>query len=161
MIVHIEGETPRDALQKQEVDGIAFDRKVYASMFTLLQAALGALRRNDTGAFSVIFATAEGFDMQALFAQEKRYSDILVKIDEVEDTYALVCLETPVEGGFQFAQRLLRHMKTGFAERVYMAVVDVRSATYSAEEVISKMLEIYYDAKAKRREGEAVLFSMM
>ena len=40
MIVHIEGETPRDALQKQEVDSIAFDRKVYASMLALTQTLI-------------------------------------------------------------------------------------------------------------------------
>ena len=107
--------------------------------------------------FVMILLNATSADLEDFLSGQKRPTDILVKIENVTDYYVLICQDTNVEGGFHFTERLLRYLKTGCSESVYMVALDIRSGDYKAEEIIFEMLDMFSDALQKEKEGEVVL----
>ena len=150
----------RDPRMINKIESVLLNAKVYEALHPLI-CVVNQQRKYQKDTFVIILANALEFDVKNLFLEQKRFSDILVEIDENRACYALVCLDTKVEGGFHFAQRLLRHMKTGFAKDIYMAVVDVRGGNHSADDILFTLMDIHSKAMLMGRQGEAVLHSMM
>jgi hypothetical protein len=142
----------------EAVSRIMMGTKVYEALDTLVKSTIvSQCRRNEP--FVVILTSAESYDIRSLLINEKRASDILVEVDAQSNLYAVICLDTKVEGGFQFAQRLSRFMTTDGARSVYMVAADVRHRRYGADVVIGTLIETYFDAMDKGREGEVILRS--
>ncbi len=109
--------------------------------------------------FSIILLDGMAEKIETILREEKRSTDILVKIDGMENRYALVCLETKVEGGFFFAQRLMRRFKTAFVEDIYMVVADIRDDDYDAMEILCTISDMMEETKKKKKKGEVILHS--
>ena len=133
---------------------------VFDALYGLVETMLHKIRQGRCEPFLMILITAASDDLEDILNGQRRPTDILVKIENVPDHYVLICQDTNVEGGFSFSERLLRYLKTGFSESIYMIAMDIRSGRYSAEEIIFEMLDVFSDAVQKEREGEVVLRSL-
>ena len=133
---------------------------VYEAMNGLVETMLHKLKKNESEPFLMILLTAHTEELESLLKDQKRPSDILVKIEDIHDHYAIMCQNTNIEGGFSFTERLMRYLKTGFAEGIYCTVMDVRSGTYSAGEIIFEMIDLFREAVREKRSGEVILRSL-
>ncbi len=116
--------------------------------------------RGDERSFVVMLVSADNIDIKALLAQQKRDTDILFEIDEASSLYAVICQDTKIDGGYHFAERVLRHMKEGNAEEVYCTELEVRTTTHNIKYVIFKVLETFIQSKADGRSGEVIFKSL-
>lgn len=155
---HKKGEA-RDANVAEAVRRIVLGKRMYDKLESLMKSALLLQCKRKEPFVVILISAAEGYALKSLLVEQKRALDILVEVDAAANCYALMCLDTKVEGGFQFAQRLLRFMKTGFAEEIYMVVADVRSKHHGTSAVLGTLIETYFDAIDAKREGEVILRS--
>ena len=118
------------------------------------------MERENERPFVMVMVSAESFDMETLLKTQKRDTDLLYEIDKSRNIYVVVCQETKVDGGYRFAQRLMKTMSLDDAENMYCIELEVRSAKYEIKEVIFKLVETYVQAKQEQRESEIVFRSL-
>ena len=116
--------------------------------------------RGDERSFVVMLVSAENIDVQALLEEQKRDTDMLFEIDEEASLYAVICQDTKIDGGYHFAERVLRHMKSGDATEVYCTELEVRTTTHNIKYVIFKVLETFIQSKVNGRSGEVIFKSI-
>ena len=104
--------------------------------------------------FTYILICAADEDFETFLQEEKRDTDILVPIDEKQTLYAIVCQETDIEGGYRFAERLIRSLNVERRrECVDCTVLTVSSTRYSTQQIIFRLLESYL-ALSKKESAE-------
>jgi len=111
-------------------------------------------------AFVLILMTAENIDMDTLLKHEKRDTDILFEIDKEEQIYVMLCQDTKVDGGYHFAERVIRNILVQEGTNVYCSEVEVRSTRNQVKNVIFKLLEIFMKAKLEKKINEIVYKSL-
>jgi len=110
--------------------------------------------------FVLILLTAENIDLHTLLDHEKRDTDILFEINKEEGTYLLLCQDTKVDGGYHFAERLIRNILAKEGKNIYCAEVEVRSTKYPTKTVIFKLIETFMKMKAEEKRNEIVYKSL-
>ncbi|QOR62664.1 hypothetical protein ACM66Z_04135 [Sulfurovum sp. ST-21] len=160
MIISEEKNTNRDLEIIFEAKEFCIYAAVFDAMYAVVETMLYKMKKNEQKPFLVILVSAQADNLEHILLEQKRPSDILVKIDMLDDHYALICQDTKVDGGFHFSERLMRYLKTSFANDIYFAVMDIRSAHYTSKEIIFEMLELFCNAKAQEKSGEVVLRSL-
>ena len=113
--------------------------------------------------FVIMLVSAEGSDVGELLKGQKRDTDLLFPIYGVEGSntlFALICQETKVDGGYRFAERILRTLVSKDANNVYCIEIEVRSTRYDKREVIFKAIESYISTKKSGNSGEIVFRSL-
>ncbi len=160
MIIHDHTKRYREAETMTAAENIICYATVFDALNGLVETMLHKMRKENSNPFLMILLTAHTTELETLLKEQKRTSDILVKIDDIHDHYALICQNTNVEGGFSFTERLLRYLKTGFAEDIYCTAMDVRSGNHASKEIIFEMLDLFTEAVESKRGGEVVLRSL-
>lgn len=89
-------------------------------------------------------------------AKEKRDTDILFEIDEEASLYAIVCQNTKIDGGYYFADRVLRSMILDKGEDIYCTELEVRTTVHNIKYVILKLIETFIKSKQDKKQGEIV-----
>jgi len=117
------------------------------------------MERENERPFVMVMVSAEEFDLETLLKSQKRDTDLLYEINRDENVYIVICHETKVDGGYRFAQRLMKSMSLDDAKHSYCIELEVRSAKYEIKEVIFKLIETYVQAKEEQREGEIIFRS--
>jgi len=118
------------------------------------------MEREHEKPFVIMLISAVDIDVESLLNEEKRDTDLLFKIDEERNIYALICQETKVDGGYRFAERLLRTLVLHNAHTIYCTEMEVRSTRYDIKEVIFKAIESYINAHKEQKESEIVFRSL-
>ena len=118
------------------------------------------MEREHEKPFVIILISAEDIELASLIRTEKRDTDLLFKIDEGENLFALICQETKVDGGYRFAERLLRSLVLNNAHTIYCTEMEIRSTKYDIKEVIFKSIESYISAKKEKKEKEIIFRSL-
>lgn len=96
--------------------------------------------------FTYILMQVDDNDFESFLRKEKRATDILVPIDTEEKLYAIVCQETNIEGGYHFAERIIRLLEVERGKSCLSCnVLTISGADYSAEQIILHLLERYLD----------------
>jgi len=94
--------------------------------------------------FTYILISADDENFESFLHEEKRDTDILIPIDEKQILYAIVCQETDIEGGYRFAERIIRLLDIEkHRECIYCSVLTVSSARYSTQQIVFRLLESY------------------
>ena len=70
-------------------------------------------------AFVLMLLTAKDTELSTLLDREKRETDILLEIDKEEPLYAMLCQDTKVDGGYRFAERLIRNIQLDKGSDIY------------------------------------------
>ena len=112
------------------------------------------MRRENQRALVLMLISASDIDMDTFLQEKKRDTDILYKVDEARNIYAMICQDTRVDEGYHFAQRLHRSLEEVQASEVYVSEVEISSTNYEAKEVIFRLIELYFRAVNSGQKGE-------
>ena len=154
-----ENETRRSHIRFNGND-IALAAKMLDALTNTIDIIYYLMDRGDERSFVVMLVSAENIDVQALLAEQKRDTDILFEIDEEASVYAVICQDTKIDGGYHFAERVFRHMKSGDAAELYCTELEVRTTTHDIKYVIFKVLETFIQSKVDGRSDEVIFKSL-
>jgi hypothetical protein len=118
------------------------------------------MKREDERPFVIMLLSAQKVDLETLLEKEKRDTDLLFQIDKDKSLYALICQETKIDGGYRFAERFHRTLKSENAEKVYSVEIEVGSTRYEIKEIIFKLIETYIKTVKNGQEGEIIFHSL-
>ncbi|RRS31431.1 MAG: hypothetical protein P794_04020 [Epsilonproteobacteria bacterium (ex Lamellibrachia satsuma)] len=106
--------------------------------------------------FVVMLVTGQSIDLKALLEKEKRDTDILFEIDKEASLYAIICQDTKIDGGYHFADRVVRNMIVHKSENIYCTELEVRTTVHNIKYVIFKLLETFIKTKQNKKQGEII-----
>jgi len=118
------------------------------------------MERGEERAFVIMLVSAENIDVETLLEKEKRNTDILFEIDKEASLYAIICQDTKIDGGYHFAERVVRNMLLHKSEDIYCAELEVRTTAHNIKYVVFKLIETYIKAKQNKKEGEIIFKSL-
>jgi len=150
-----ENEIQRDHIRFNG-DDIALAAKMVDELTSTIDIMYYLMERGEERAFVVMLVTAQNIDMKTLLAREKRNTDILFEINEEESLYAIICQDTKIDGGYHFAQRVLRNMILDKGEDIYCTELEVRTTVHNIKYVILKLIETFIKTKQDKKQGEIV-----
>ena len=100
--------------------------------------------------FTYILICADDENFESFLREEKRDTDLLIPMDREQTLYAIVCQETDIEGGYRFAERIIRLLDISeYRECLYCSVLTVSSARYSVRQIVFRLLEAHLELKRK------------
>ena len=114
------------------------------------------MERGEERAFVIMLVSAENIDVEALLTKEKRNTDILFEIDRESSLYAIICQDTKIDGGYHFAERVVRNMLLHKSEDIYCTELEVRTTTHNIRHIIFKLMETFIRSKQDKKQGEIV-----
>jgi len=148
--------------RKQQKPGIAendFDRLV--SLTDKLRSGIDLLYylldNRKTDAFVAALISAESIDLEKQIRKQKRKTDILYKVYEVDasqNLYALLCQGTGVDGGYYFIQRLIEAIRERGGKDVYCSELEINNSRHSISEITLRLLDMYRRARNEKADGE-------
>jgi len=106
--------------------------------------------------FVLMLLTAEDVKVKTLLESEKRNTDIIYDIFPEENVYAMICQETKVDGGYRFAERIIRKLKEANGKDIYCSEIEVNNSKYTPKDVIFRVLDGFVKAREKRTSGEII-----
>ena len=92
--------------------------------------------------------------------KEKRETDILFEIDKEESLYVMLCQDTKVDGGYRFAERVIRNIQLDEGKDIFCTELEVRATHYSAKHVILKLLETFVKSRLMDKSNEIIFRSL-
>ncbi len=110
--------------------------------------------------FVLLLISAQNINMEVLLEKEKRDSDILFEIDKKKSTYAMICQDTKVDGGYRFAERIIGNITSNKGTDIYCAELEVRSTNYKLRDVMLKLVEIFIKTQKEEKSGEIIYKSL-
>ena len=111
-------------------------------------------------AFVLMLVTANDIDLNTLLNKEKRDTDILYEIDKEESIYVMLCQDTKVDGGYRFAERVIRHIQIDEGTDIFCTELEVRVRHYTPKQVVLKLLETFVKSKQTNKSNEIVFRSL-
>jgi hypothetical protein len=100
--------------------------------------------------FTYLMMHVEDPDFESFINKQKRATDVLVPIEPEKGLYVIVCQETNIEGGYRFAERIIRELEVIREKRcISCNVLTVSTAHYTTQQVILYLLERYVDEGQK------------
>ena len=150
-----ENEMKRDHI-RFDGDDIALAAKIVDKLTTTIDIMYYLMEHKEEQAFVIMLVSAKNIDLKTLLKKEKRNTDILFKIDKNESLYAIVCQNTKIDGGYYFADRVVRSMLLNKGEDIYCTQLEVRTTTHNIKYVIFKLIEAFIKSKQEQKQGEIV-----
>ncbi|MDM5262601.1 hypothetical protein PF327_00090 [Sulfurovum sp. XTW-4] len=148
-------------------EGLRFNGKdiqLAVKMLDKLEATIDIIyylmENENQQAFVLMLLTAKDVDLNTLLDREKRETDILFEIDKEEPLYVMLCQDTKVDGGYRFAERLIRNIQLDQGSDIYCTELEVRATHYTPKQVILKLLETFAKSKLSNKSNEIVFRSL-
>ena len=116
--------------------------------------------RSSENSFVLMLIVADNVDLKTLLEREKRDTDIVYDIDKEECVCAMICQETKVDGGYRFAERIIRNIIIDKGENIYCAEIEVRTSKFSAKDIIFRLVDAFVKARQEEKSGEIVFKSV-
>jgi len=110
--------------------------------------------------FVLMLITAEDADLKNILLKEKRDTDIIYDINKEESVYAMICQETKVDGGYRFAERIIRNLRLDEGKDIYCSEIEVRTTKYSPKDIIFRVVDGFVKARLEEKSGEIVFKSI-
>jgi hypothetical protein len=110
--------------------------------------------------FVLMLITADNIDLKKLLEKEKRDTDLVYDIDKDESICAMICQETKVDGGYRFAERIIRNINLDKGENIYCAELEVRTTKFSSKDIVFRVVDAFVKAKQEERSGEIIFKSI-
>ncbi len=114
------------------------------------------LERNAENAFVLMLLTAKDVALQALLENEKRNEDIVYDFFPEENVYAMICQKTKIDGGYRFAERIIRKIKAEGGKDIYCSEIEVNNSKYTPKDVIFRVLNGFIKAREEGLSGEII-----
>jgi hypothetical protein len=139
---------------------IVLAAKMLDMLQTTIEIVYYLMEHENEESFVLMLMSADDIDLQALLAKEKRSTDILFEIDKEESLYAMLCQDTKVDGGYHFAERIIRNVLLDNGNNVYCTVLEIKTTHYAPKIVILNLLETFVKSKQMNRSAEIVFRSL-
>jgi len=157
-------ETRENEMQRDNIrfDGndISLAAKMVDKLTTTIDIMYYLMERGEERAFVIMLVSAENINVETLLEKEKRNTDILFEIDSEASLYAIVCQDTKIDGGYHFAERVVRNMLLHKSEDIYCTELEVRTTAHNIKYVVFKLIETYIKAKQDKKQGEIIFKSL-
>ncbi len=134
--------------------------KMLNKLETTIDIIYYLMENENQQAFVLMLLTAKDVDLSTLLEKEKRATDILLEIDKEESLYVMLCQDTKVDGGYRFAERLIRNIQLDKGTDIYCTEVEIRATHYTPKQVILKLLETFVKSKVSNKSNEIVFRSL-
>lgn len=134
--------------------------KMLDSLETAIDIIYYLMDQERDQAVVLMLVTAKDIDLNALLEKEKRDTDILYEIDKEEAIYVMLCQDTKVDGGYRFAERVIRHIQMDKGTDIYCTELEVRVRHYTPKQVVLKLLETFVKSKLLNKSNEIVFRSL-
>lgn len=148
-------------------DSIKFTGKeimLAAKMLDMLQTTIDIvyylMEHENAESFVLMMLSAEDIDLPTLLAKEKRSTDFLFEIDKEESLYVMLCQDTKVDGGYRFAERIIRNIVLDKGREIYCTELEIRATHYAPKILILKLLETFIKSKQMNKSGEIIFRSL-
>ena len=112
--------------------------------------------RSAENTFVLMLLTAEDIALKALLENEKRNTDIVYNVYPEENVYAMICQETKVDGGYRFAERVIRKIKAEEGKDIYCSELEVNNSKYTPKDVVFRVLDGFTKARERGVSGEII-----
>ena len=147
--------------KRANVEFVESDIKLAVRMIDELSTSIEVLYylldHRRINSFVLVLVSADDIDTHKILKSEKRNTDLLFCIDEEEKLHALLCQETKVDGGYVFADRIVRKLDLEKATSIYCTVLEVRTNKYQIKDIIFRALESYLQLVHEEKEGQIVI----
>ena len=150
-----ENEMYRDHIRFDGND-ISLAAKMLDKLSTTIDIIYYLMDRGEERSFVVMLVSAQNIDVKTLLTKQKRNTDILFEIDEEASLYAIVCQDTKIDGGYHFADRVVRDLTVNKGEDIYCTELEVRTTAHDIKYVIFKLIETFIKTKQDKKQGEIV-----
>ncbi len=150
-----ENEMQRDHIRFDGND-ISLAAKMIDKLSTTIDIIYYLMDRGEERSFVIMLVSAQNIDVKTLLTKEKRNTDILFEIDEEASLYAVICQDTKIDGGYHFAERVVRSMILNKGEDVYCTELEVRTTAHNIKYVVFKLIETFIKTKQDEKQGEIV-----
>jgi len=137
-------------------DDIALAASMLDKISTTLDIVYYLMGRGDERAFVIMMLSVNDTDIMDMLEKEKRDTDILFEIDKKEGVYTIICQDTKVDGGYRFAERIIKNLKANDAKDIYLNVLEVQTTRYDIKYIIFKLIEIHIKSQIERKEQEII-----
>ena len=118
------------------------------------------MQRDEIGDLVIVLLSAPGgFDLKRMLEEQKRESDLMFELLPEENLYAVLCQNTDIEGGFQMAKRLKRHLDLAQQESIIVELEIHKSVHYESKDILFKLFDLYVDAYDAKK-NEIVFYSL-
>ena len=151
----------RESEDKQ--NNIRFTAHNITMMATMLEKLSSTLdimfflmERKEENSFVIMLVSARNIDLKDLLEKEKRDTDIIFEIDTEEPLYAIICQDTKIDGGYHFAERLVRKATTSGGENLYCTELEIRNTSHKIKYIIYRLMELFIQTKEAKKYGEIV-----
>jgi len=114
------------------------------------------MERREERAFVTMLISAENIDLTTLLEKEKRETDIMFEIDADKKLYAIICQDTKIDGGYHFAERVVRKTVEGGGKEVYCVELEIRTTIHKIRYLIYRLMELFVQTKQNRQSGEVI-----
>ena len=141
-------------------DDIALAATMLNKISTTMDIIYYLMGRGEERAFVIMLMSAKNVDLDELLRHEKRNTDILFEIDKEKSVYTIICQDTKVDGGYHFAERIIKNIISQEGKDIYCSEVEVRSTHYSVKKVIFKLIETFIKSKIENKTNEIVYKSL-
>jgi len=118
------------------------------------------MNSNSDNAFVLMLITTDNIDLKKLLEKEKRDTDIVYDIDKDENICAMICQETKVDGGYRFAERIIRNINLDKGDNIYCAELEVRTTKYSSKDIIFRIVDAFVKAVQLEKSGDIIFKSI-
>ena len=137
-------------------DDISLAASMIEKLSTTIDIMYYLMNRREERSFVMMLISDSKIDVGQIVAEQKRNTDILFRLDENRHIYAVICQDTKIDGGYHFADRVMKHMKMHDAEEPYCVEVEVGTTVHGVKFLVFKLLEEYLKAKEEKLDGEIV-----
>lgn len=134
--------------------------KMLEKLETTIDIMYYLMENENQQAFVILLLTATDVELSTLLDREKRETDILFEIDKDESLYVMLCQDTKVDGGYRFAERLIRNIQLDKGTDIYCTELEVRATHYTPKQVVLKLLETFSKSKLSNKSNEIVFRSL-
>ena len=134
--------------------------KLLDELQTTIEIVYYLMEQEKEQAFVLMMLTAQDVDLNTLLNNEKRDTDILFEIDKDEPIYVMLCQDTKVDGGYHFAERVIRNIQLDEGKEIYCTELEVRATHYSPKHVVLKLLETFVKSRQLNKSNEIVFRSL-
>jgi len=109
--------------------------------------------------FSYILLHSTKDNFMDFIKEQKRDTDLAFHLSERESLYCLVCQETDVEGGYRFAERIMKSFNLDIDNSLdfYASVLFVDTNKYDAKNILFKLIDAFSESRRqdpKWRKGQ-------
>lgn len=152
----------KDIAKRKEIDYTESDILLGVEIINKLKKVTEVLlyikeHKNLKFSYILFHSTKENF--LEYITEQKRDTDLAFHLSEKEDLYCLVCQETDIEGGYRFAERLMKSFNIDVDNSLdfYANILFVDSNKYDSMGVLFQLIDAFSEAKRqdpKWRKGQ-------